>query len=92
MLRCVPSAQRAEHHRDEKNGTAAHNQWKKDCENGATRLRSMCAREANTTYNQPPNACDESATNRNHLQQSGRTLRKGEDAESSLEGLFSAAD
>jgi len=92
MLRRIPGAQRAEHHRDEKNSATAHNQWEKDCKNGATRLRFMCAREANATYNQSPNACDESATNRNQLQQSGRALRKGKDPECSLEGLFGASD
>ena len=42
--------------------------------------------------NERPNAGDQSATNRDHLQRTGGTLRESENAESGLKRLIRATD
>src|SRR5918996_1667940 len=50
----------------------------------------MRASEADAIYDQRPNTGDQSATDRNDLQWTGRAMRKCEDAECSLEGFVCA--
>ena len=66
----------AKHNYKQYSGAAANYEWKKNGEHGPSGARLMRASEADAIYDQRPNTGDQSATDRNDLQGTGRALGK----------------
>lgn len=68
MLRRGPGAKRAEHYRNQEAASAANDEREQHGQNRATSLGLMGTGKSNAIDDQRPDACDKTATNRNHLQ------------------------
>jgi hypothetical protein len=80
----------AKHNQKQDPGAAANDEWKKNGENGTSGGCLMRTRKADAIYDQRPNTGNQSATDRNDLQRTGRAVGKCQDAKGGLERFVCA--
>src|SRR6266508_5593431 len=90
MVRRGPGAHK--HKSDEQSAAATNYQRKENCQNGATSVGFMSARQPDAVAHKRPNAGYQSATERYDLQRASGALRKSHHTKSSFKRLVSAAN
>ncbi len=68
MLGSAPGAKRAEHHCDQEATSAANDERQQNGQDRAASLSLMGTGKSDAIDYQRPDACDQTAANRNHLQ------------------------
>src|SRR5437899_2819403 len=90
MMRRSPGANK--HECDEQPSPATNYQRKENCQNGAAGVGFMGTRQPDAVAHECPNAGNQSATERYHLQRTSGALRKSDHPKSGLKRLLGTAN